>query len=112
MTPDALHPPRLPEDFAAAGWPEALAALAIGLLLGLAAHTLLRPVLQRKPRRPTLQSLLAPMQNLPPEDRLLAQLRLLHQLGGQVPEAQRPALYTGNPDLTPLIKAQWRARRA
>ncbi len=106
-----LHPPRLPESFAALGWPEVLAAVGLGLLLALGIHVVIRPALIRRPR-PALEPQLARLRSLPPQERLLAQARLLTQLGGTVPTGLRPLLYSAGPPpdvvLEPLIRDAFR----
>lgn len=105
-----LHPPRLPEAFAALGWPELLAAFGLGLLLALGIHAVLRPVLTRRART-ALEPHLARLRALPPQERLLAQARLLTRLGGTVPAEIRPLLYApdpGDPRLEPLIREAFR----
>ncbi|WP_136682959.1 hypothetical protein [Falsirhodobacter xinxiangensis] len=101
-----LHPPRLPADFAALHWPEVAAALALGALLALIVHAAIRPALVRRPK-PRLDDLLAAMDPLPPDSRLIEELRLLRRLGGTAPDG----LYAGPPpDLRPLIRAAWKGR--
>ncbi len=105
-----LHPPRLPEAFAALGWPEVLSAFGLGLLLALAIHAVIRPVLTRRPRA-VLEPQLARLRTLPPQERLLAQARLLTRLGGTVPAEIKPLLYARTPpelQLEPLIRDAFR----
>jgi len=105
-----LHPPRLPEPFAALGWPELLAAFGLGLLLALGIHAVIRPVLTRRPLV-ALEPNLARLRALPPQERLLAQVRLLTRLGGTIPPEIRPLLYVpdpGDPRLEPLIRDAFR----
>lgn len=90
-----LHPPRLPEAFAALGWPELLAGVGIGLMLAALIVTLAAPALRRRPRRITPRARIAAAALLPPEERLLALTHLLHDRGGTLPEDQRAALYSG-----------------
>lgn len=85
-----LSPPRLPLDMAALGWREMLALAGIGLLAGLAAALLLRPILARKPSR---RALIRATRGLPPQDRILAVARIL----GRLPDALRPAAYGAAP---------------
>lgn len=102
-----LHPPRLPVEFAEIGWPEIVAAVAIGLLMARLAYALVRPAL-RRPERADLSTRLAAIDTLPPDRRQIEELRLLRALGGTVPTG----LYTGPPpDLRPLIHAAWKGRR-
>ncbi len=96
MTPDvveALHPPRLPEAFAAMGWGDLLAAFGLGLLLAAAVLSLAAPLLQRRAPRPRLSARIAAAASLPPQDRLLALARLLAERGGTLPEDLRAGLY-------------------
>lgn len=96
MTPEvveALHPPRLPEGFAALGWADLLAAFGVGLLLAALVLTVAAPLLQRRPPRPRLSARIAAAAALPPQDRLLALARLLAERGGTLPEDLRAGLY-------------------
>ena len=105
-----LHPPRLPEAFAALGWPELLAAFGLGLLLALAIHAVIRPVLTRRPRV-ALEPQLVRLRTLPPQERALAQARLLTRLGGSVPPDVAHLLYVADPAdprLEPLIRDAYR----
>ena len=99
MTPDlaGLHPPRLPAEAVATGWPDLLAAFGLGLLLAALAALLLAPLLRTRPRRESLRARLARAGTLPPAARLLAQLRLLEETGTPLPPDVRAALYTAAP---------------
>lgn len=102
-----LHPSRLPSDFAALHWPEIAAALALGTILAVIAHAAIRPALRRRPKPRRLAEVLDALDALPPDARLIEQLRLLRRLGGTPPDG----LYSGPPpDLTPLIRAAWKGR--
>ena len=106
-----LHPPRLPEDFAAFGWPEALAAFGLGLLVAVIVFAAIRPALTRRPR-PNITAQLLHLRALPPDERLLAQTRLLTRLGGTLPDDLRPDLYRADApaiDSTARLEALIRA---
>lgn len=109
-----LHPPRLPEDFAALVWPEVLAGFGLGLLLALVIFAIVRPVLTRRPA-PKIGPHLLRLRALPPEECLLAQARLLSSLGGALPAELHAALYAPTPPsaevtarIEPLIRAAFR----
>ncbi len=100
MTPPIvaeLHPPRLPAAFIATGWPDLLAAFGLGLLLAALALLLLAPLLRPRPRRETVARRLARAGALPPDQRLLAQLRLLAETDTPLPPDLRASLYTATP---------------
>jgi hypothetical protein len=100
MTPGIvadLNPPRLPAEFIATGWPDLVAAFGVGLLLAALAAVLISPLLKPRPRRQRLAARLAELRSLPPEDRLLGQLRLLQTSGTPLPETMRRALYGRTP---------------
>ncbi|MEZ5797747.1 MAG: hypothetical protein R3D63_09925 [Paracoccaceae bacterium] len=101
MTPQELvaqlHGPRLPEGYAAMGWDDVLAAVGLGLVLAAAVLAVLGPVLRPRARPARRGAQIAEAARLPPQDRLLALARLLHDLGGTLPEDQRAALYAGLP---------------
>ena len=80
MTPEIvaeLNPPRLPADFVGTGWADLLAAFGLGLLLAALAAMLIGPMLRPRRRRESVAARLARLGALPPDDRLLGQLRLL-----------------------------------
>lgn len=106
-----LHPPRLPEAFAALGWDDALAAFGIGLLLAALILTLAGPALRRRESPPSLARRFAEAAALPPEERLLALVRLLESRGGRLSEAERAALYAGAPLDPAALEARIRAGR-
>ncbi len=85
-----LSPPRLPLDMAALGGREALALAGIGLLLGLLAALILRPLLARRPSR---RARIRATRGMPPEARILAIARIL----GRLPDPLRPAAYGAVP---------------
>lgn len=100
MTPEivaALNPPRLPAAFAGAGWADLLAAFGLGLLLAAALAALLGPVLRPRPTRPGVADRLAALRALPPEARLLGQLRLAAERGVALPADVRARLYGPTP---------------
>ncbi len=115
MTPDvveALHPPRLPEAFAAMGWGDLLAAFGLGLLLAVLVLTLAAPLLQRRPPKPRLSARIAAAAALPPQDRLLALAQLLAERGGTLPEDLRAGLYApGGADPAKIEALILRGRR-
>lgn len=90
-----LHPPRLPEAFAALGWPDLLAAFGFGLMLAALIVTLAAPLLRRRPRRVTPRARITAAAGLPPEERLLALTRILQDRGVTLPDDLRAALYSG-----------------
>ncbi|WP_395540501.1 hypothetical protein [Neotabrizicola sp. sgz301269] len=92
-----LHPPRLPEEFAALGWNDVLAAMGLGFVLAALLLTILGPLLRPRTRPPRPAALIARAARLPPQERLLALARLLSETGGTLPEDQRAALYAGQP---------------
>src|SRR5690606_12744710 len=93
----ALHPPRLPEAYATLGALDLLAAFGIGLLLAALILTLIAPLLQRRPRNPSLSARIEKTRGLPPSERLLALARLLSARGGAIPDEMKPLLYRGSP---------------
>ena len=98
MTPDIvsnLHPPRLPEAFAAQGWDDLLAAFGLGLLLAALVLAIAMPALRRRPRPLRIRERIALAARLPGPERLLALAQLLAERGGELPEDQRQALYRG-----------------
>lgn len=100
MTPDILaelHPPRLPADFTVPGWPDLLAAFGLGLLLAALIAALLGPVLRPRPRKASLAHDLARLRALPPDARLLGQLRLMAARGAALPEDLRAQIYGPTP---------------
>ncbi|MBO9457074.1 hypothetical protein J7376_17570 [Paracoccus sp. R12_1] len=90
----ALAPPRLPSYMAMLTFAEALVLFGIGLLVGLAVWSLLRPLLVRRPSRRTR---IRATRDLPPQERLLAIARIL----GHLPTALRPAAYGAAPPPDP-----------
>ncbi|MGF1554364.1 MAG: hypothetical protein ACFBWO_17950 [Paracoccaceae bacterium] len=119
MTPDELAsrlaPVRLPAEFARLDWPEMLAALSLGLLLGLAVAALLRLLTERRldaPERARRE--IERLARLDGERRLLGLARLLARLdpAGPRPEGLDRALYReGAADLAALERAILRAAR-
>lgn len=100
MTPDivaSLHPPRLPETFAAPVWGDFLAAFGIGLLLAALVLVIAMPALRRRPRRLRPEDRIAAAARLPAPERLLMLARLLAERGLELPADQRAALYRGDP---------------
>lgn len=100
MTPGIvadLNPPRLPAEFIATGWPDLLAAFGIGLLLAALAAALVGPLLRPRPRSQRVADRLAKLRALPPDERLLGQLRLLGATDVELPETMRQALYGHTP---------------
>lgn len=100
MTEDlvaALHPPRLPEEFAALGWDDLLAAFGIGMLVAALILLLIGPLLVRRPRLPRLAARIAALEALSPHEHLLALARLQAERGGAVPPELRAGLYAREP---------------
>ncbi len=100
MTPvivTELHPPRLPAQVVATHWTDLLAAFGLGLLLAALAAALIAPLLKPRPRRESVARRLERARALPPDDRLLAQLRLLAETGAPLPPDLRARLYTAAP---------------
>lgn len=93
MTPDdlmsRLAPSRLPPTMQP-GWPEYLALLGLGLLLGVVLVALMRPFLRRRLSR---AERIRQTRGLPAQERLLAIARIL----GRLPDALRPAAYGATP---------------
>lgn len=93
-----LHPPRLPEAFAALHAGDLLAAFGLGLLAAVLLLTLAAPLLRRRPPRPRLSARIDAAAGLPPAARLLALARIVAERGGTLPEDLRAGLYTGEAD--------------
>ena len=85
----ALAPARLPSQFGALSLPEGMALVAIGLVLGVLAAALIRPLTRLARRGPRIRDL----RPLPVPARLLALSRLL----GHLPPALRGAAYGAEP---------------
>jgi hypothetical protein len=85
-----------------AGWPEAFAALAIGLLVALLASALLRLVAWRPPSpKDKLLAELMESRSLDPGSRLLRQAQILRQVSpGAMPDLSA-SLYRRSPQLSP-----------
>lgn len=118
MTPAVvadLHPPRLPAEFIATGWPDLLAALGLGLLAAALATALLAPLLRPRPRRERPAETLARLRALPADERLLGQLRLLRAAGTALPPDLEARLYAGPPPdpdrLDELVRSGGRGSR-
>ncbi len=117
MTPEqaaalaALNPPRLPESFAAFGWPDAVAALSAGLLLAALILLLAGPFLSRRPRKPGLRAELRAARALTPPARRLRLLHLLAERNQALPADLSAALYAPTPpvDLDARLEALLRA---
>ncbi|MBP7003374.1 hypothetical protein, partial [Amaricoccus sp.] len=92
-----LHPPRLPAAVVATHWQDLLAAFGLGLLVAALLAFLLAPLLRPRPRRESLRRRLDRLAALPPEDRLLGQLRLLAETGTPLPDDLRARLYARTP---------------
>ncbi len=106
-----LHPPRLPEAFAALQWPELLAAFGLGILAALLIFELARPWLGLR-RRLEIEERLTALRARPPEARILGLLALLRSLGAAPPEALRAALYDPDVDSEQLAQDLEQAVRA
>ena len=106
-----LHPPRLPEAFAALHWGDVLAGFGLGLLLAWGLLILLGPMLRRRPRAIRLPERVAATRGLPAQDRLLALARILSETGGTLPAEQRAALYSGTADPEALERLILRGAR-
>jgi hypothetical protein len=114
MTPEIvadLHPPRLPADFIAPGWPDVLAAFGLGLLLAALAAAIAAPLLRPRPRRESVAARLAVAAALPPDARQIAQLRLIAETGAALPPELSAALYTRTPPEPEALDAVIRRRR-
>lgn len=100
MTPEIiadLNPPRLPAEFIATGWQDLLAAFGLGLVVAALAAALIGPLLRPRPRRQRIADRLAQLRSLPPDERLIGQLRLMEATGAPLPESMRVALYGRTP---------------
>lgn len=106
-----LHPPRLPAAFIDTGWQDLLAAFGLGLFLAALAFALLRPLLTPRPRREGVAARLARLAALPPDERLLGQLRLAAETGTPLPDDLRAALYAKEPPDPARLDALLRGRR-
>lgn len=106
-----LHPPRLPAAFIATGWQDLLAAFGLGLLVAALAFALLRPLLKARPRREGVAARLDRLKRLPPDERLLGQLRLARTAGVPLPDDVRGALYGRTPPDPERLDALIRGRR-
>ncbi|MEI4485042.1 hypothetical protein V8J36_02485 [Frigidibacter sp. MR17.14] len=97
MTPEIaaadLHPPRLPESFAALHASDMLAALGIGLLLATLIHLALRPAAKpaRTDRDHDDNALIS--DDLSAPERLSRRAALFTRLGGRLPPDLRDSLY-------------------
>jgi hypothetical protein len=114
MTPEIvadLHPPRLPAQFIDTGWADLLAAFGLGLLLAALAAALIGPMLRPRRRRESVAARLARLRTLPPDDRLLGQLRLITETGARLPPELRAALYRRTPPDPAALDALIRGRR-
>lgn len=99
----ALHPPRLPESFAALSMNDLLAAFGLGLLLAGLVLTVCAPLMQRRARRPGINERLRAIAPMLPQERAFELARLLQERGGTLSEDERQQLYTGEiGDLTGL----------
>lgn len=89
-----LRPIRMPAEFAAFGWREALAAFSLGLLLTLLLLPIARPFLvSRDDPRAQAEAEIARLSREALPARLHGLATLLHRLGSRIPETLRPALY-------------------
>ena len=92
----ALHPPRLPETFATLGLSDLATMAGIGLCLAALILTLLGPVLQRRPHKPSWRQRLREARALPEAERLLALARLAKQRGLALSAEEQRGLYDGS----------------
>lgn len=92
-----LHPPRLPAEATALAPGDLLAAFGLGLLLAALLVALAGPLLARRPAPETVADSLRRLARLPPDERLLGQLRLLADGGAPLPADVRDALYGRTP---------------
>lgn len=108
----SLHPPRLPESFAALGIYDLLAAFGFGLMLAALLLAICTPLLRRRIRKPGINERLRAAAVLPPQERALQLTRLLKERGGTLSQREQSQLYTGESlDLTALEKRVRHARR-
>ena len=116
MNPDlisALHPPRLPESFAALTMHDLFTAFGLGLLLAGLLLIVMAPLMQRRIRPLGTKQRLRAAQNLPPQERALELVRLLQERGGRLSEDERHRLYAGELDDLAALESRVRhARRA
>lgn len=90
----ALHPPRLPEAFAAPGIGDFLAAFGLGLIFATLILTLAMPALRRRQPVQSLRSQLAKAATLPAQERSLALARIAATTGRPLPPDLQQALYS------------------
>lgn len=90
----ALHPPRLPETFAAPGYADFLAAFGLGLLLAALILTLAMPFLRRRTPAPGWRARLAEAELLPAPERNIALAGILRDRGQSLPPEIAGALYS------------------
>lgn len=90
----SLHPPRLPEAFAAPGAGDFLAGFGLGLILAALILTLAMPLLRRRPAVPRMRARLAAVAALPEAERSLALARIATATGRPLPEDLRQDLYS------------------
>lgn len=108
----AMHPPRLPETFAALGIYDLLAAFGFGLMLAAVLLTICAPLMRRRNHRPGLNERLQTAAVLPPPERALLLARLLNERGGTLSQDEQSQLYTGqNLDLAALERRVRHPRR-
>lgn len=101
----ALHPPRLPEAFAALRAADLASMAGIGLCLAALILTLLAPVLRRRPARASWRQMIRTARALPEAEQLLELARLAKQRGIALSPEEQRGLYDGS-----LAAAQLEAR--
>ncbi|WP_370313801.1 hypothetical protein [Sagittula sp.] len=118
MTPEELvsrlAPVRVPADFARFGLQDALAAVALGLLVGVVLSVLLRALTAPRARTVAdVRARIAALTHLPPQARVAGLAGLLRDMDETVPSEMSNALYDPNAttDPAPLEEAVLAAAR-
>lgn len=93
----ALHPPRLPEAFTAAGPADYLLAFGLGLALAALVVWLFAPALRRRPRPLPLRKALSEASALPSGEAMLRLAALAEARGVTLKPEETAALYARDP---------------